>query len=402
MASDSTPEVAIPTSRGVYVSGLNKRVNRALLLAHFAECGSIEQCDFSESPRQGFAWLRFDTQDAANAAVRSRHHSELVGTVIVVRHELGYNAAGARVAALSRGTSSSTPKSISILDQAYGKGAGRAAVSYAGKGLLVGNVEYPIPTGAYLVKLLMQCHSSAHSGKQALIDALLDARHGNKHAKELSESMAMVNAVPECSHRLGVDLMRVENVQVYVLGDGIIPFTAITMLLFVPSSWIFTSIDPLLSFDPAALGPGYAHRVTCATSLSQDFRIPGQETGSSSASSLTSDTSAVCWHDASVGSDPPSGFDGHTSPSARIASGLPGVPGSSSHPRHLSIVVACHSHAPLQEFWDRLPSPKIAISLPCCGKTWSLLSETSLYEYEDYEVFSPKRRVFLYAKGICS
>ena len=32
----------------------------------------------------------------------------------------------------------------------------------------------------------------------------------------------------------------------------------------------------------------------------------------------------------------------------------------------LSIVAACHSHAPLKEFWNRVPEPKICITLPCC------------------------------------
>jgi hypothetical protein len=38
----------------------------------------------------------------------------------------------------------------------------------------------------------------------------------------------------------------------------------------------------------------------------------------------------------------------------------------------LSVVLAVHSHAPLDEFWRRLPAnrPKIAIALPCCVRQY--------------------------------
>ncbi|CAD7971442.1 unnamed protein product [Amoebophrya sp. A25] len=61
----------------------------------------------------------------------------------------------------------------------------------------------------------------------------------------------------------------------------------------------------------------------------------------------------------------------------------------------LSIVVACHSHAPLVEFWNRLPAPKIAATLPCC-ENYSDLRKSPDLQYDDFEIFTPKRRVKLY------
>ena len=75
-------------------------------------------------------------------------------------------------------------------------------------------------------------------------------------------------------------------------------------------------------------------------------------------------------------------------------SAIEGPPVSPTRP--INIVIACHSHAPLQEFWNRVPGPKFCVSMPCCGKTWSSLSEIPICAYEDYEVFSPKRLIFLY------
>lgn len=405
--SPASPLVVVPATRGVYVTGINKRVDRTALLSHFIECGTIAECEFSEHPRKGSAWLRFESQESANKAVRTLHHTELLGTVIVVRHE-EVSKSGARIA-VSKGSTSLPPKSIAVLESAYGKGSGAAslppksvAVTYAGKGLLVGNVEYPIPSGSYLMRLLLQCHSNVIKGRQPLIDALLDARHGNHHAKELSESMAMVNALSVASHRTGADLNHVEGVRVYVLGDGVTPFTAIVMLLFAPPSWRFISIDPLMNFDPAVLGPDYASRLTCVAALSQDYALtedyPRDPSGPAGSAGFADDVISVptldCIAAGAVAGEKASGTMPYDSDPTS-------APISRSRGRSLRIVVACHSHAPLQEFWGRVQRPKLAVSLPCCGKTWSLIQDVPpLHSYDDFEVFSPKRRIYLYEQGL--
>lgn len=64
-------------------------------------------------------------------------------------------------------------------------------------------------------------------------------------------------------------------------------------------------------------------------------------------------------------------------------------------PENLSIVVACHSHAPLKEFWRRVPAPRLAITLPCC-ENFSDLGRKPTFQYDDFEIFTPKRRVRIY------
>ena len=70
----------------------------------------------------------------------------------------------------------------------------------------------------------------------------------------------------------------------------------------------------------------------------------------------------------------------------------------------INIVISCHSHAPLQEFWDRLHiinkkrrMTKIAITMACCSN-YAELNEDFLpvLEFDDFEVYSPKRRVKIY------
>jgi hypothetical protein len=65
----------------------------------------------------------------------------------------------------------------------------------------------------------------------------------------------------------------------------------------------------------------------------------------------------------------------------------------------ISIVIACHSHAPLEEFWNRINTKtKHAISLPCCGKNWSTIESVHpLLVYDDFEIWSPKRTIYIYS-----
>jgi hypothetical protein len=274
-------------------------------------------------------------------------------------------------------------------------------VSYTGDGLLVGNVHYPSCQGSYLIKLLLQCHSTRAPRNQPILDVILESRHGNKHAKEISESMAMVNAIPVCAQRSSFDLGLCRHARVFVVGDGVVPFTALIMLLFLPPTWQYVSIDPLMSFDTSVLGPD-KDRVKCVAALSQDVAVtPDLGRPLDSTSSVSFDTAATtgCLSAELVS---PAAVAMCASPAA-VAS-LPTLEPSLLSSRRLlgsiaapvNIVIACHSHAPLQEFWDRVPCPKFCISLPCCGKGWSTLAEEPLYVYDDFEIFSPKRRVYCY------
>lgn len=57
----------------------------------------------------------------------------------------------------------------------------------------------------------------------------------------------------------------------------------------------------------------------------------------------------------------------------------------------LSVIVGVHSHAPLKEFWDRVPDPKIAIVIPCCSPQ-ETDREPDL-EYDDTRIFSKKNHI---------
>lgn len=92
----------------------------------------------------------------------------------------------------------------------------------------------------------------------------------------------------------------------------------------------------------------------------------------------------------------------------------------------INIVISCHSHAPLQEFWDRLHinrscndddnnnidnstddnsinnnnkrrMTKIAITMACCSNYAELNDDLfPVLEFDDFEVYSPKRKIKIY------
>ena len=159
----------------------------------------------------------------------------------------------------------------------------------------------------------------------------------------------MVNGIHRAFHVAALD-MTVSNVKVYCIADGVAPFCAAALCLFIENgSWQYISIDPLMEYDTIHLNPydDIRDRIHVVKSKTEDYLIDNSHHG-------------------------------------------------------LSIVVACHSHAPCQDFWDRVACPKLAIIMPCCGKgkAWSTLDEVPIDEYEDFEVISPKRKVSIYYRTV--
>lgn len=207
--------------------------------------------------------------------------------------------------------------------------------NYTSKSLLVGGTEFPFPSGLYLTRLIALTRTVAATDP---LLAIITNTTIAKYAKEASEAMAMVDAI-ERAWKLLLP-QRPVHAQVFVLGDGKQPFCAAACCLHLPQ-WEYHSIDPIL--EAVDVG-GYADRFHQCKMLSQDFII------------------------------------------------LP-----STHIDAINIVIACHSHAPLEEFWHRLPSPKIAVAMPCCADYSILRHSMPLMEFEDFEVYSAKRRISIHA-----
>jgi hypothetical protein len=309
------------------------------LATHFSVCGDVRKVEFPENPmthtRLGYALVHFSSTEQAEHAVKTLHYKFLNGKALSLRHEeTGMEAT--RV--LHRANFAVTRQ---VNEQSK-----KEVANYTGRSLVLSNGnEYPIPQGTYLIQLLRRFHSSQLPFlSQPLFDVLLDPQSGkkNKKSKELSESLAMVNAVIRAGHISSVPIETMAEVRVFSVADGVAPFSAAALGLSMPDTWEYWSIDPALDFDSSALR-NFSGRFHLSPCRSQDFEIPKKRSDA-----------------------------------------------------ELTLVIACHSHAPLQEFWDRVPSPKFAVVMPCCGKTWSSLQETPIDIYDDFEVLSPRRRIYLY------
>lgn len=133
-------------------------------------------------------------------------------------------------------------------------------------------------------------------------------------------------------------------------GDGMKRLCAAALCLHIPPQfhWRYVSIDPLMETHDLVLGV-YSPCLEVVKGYSQDYQIP-----------------------------------------PTVAS-LPDPP--------LSIVIACHSHAPVSEFWNRLSTPKIAITMACCADYAELPGVEPIFQFSDYEVYSPKRKIKIYSAG---
>lgn len=364
------------------------------------------------------------------------------------------------------------------------------AVSYTSNSLCVGDTEYPFPSGVYLTRIIelagtinmqvsysgVHMHSSMYNctsdvtvasatdGQQCtsdpLLDLLLDSKSlGNKYAKEISEAMAMVDAVQRAisllppSYRQLVSRTstvhsaqpkEVNNmdsvasaanttsasapttvscgvgdiVRVYVLGDGKQPLCAAATCLHLPGHFEYYSIDPLMC-APYSCEVLVQQTITdaCAATDSASVDVKYTDTG---------DRQPRTGKQQTIVPNPYFGTYAHrffpvammsqdfAVPSAHCA--LPGdfsadtsnTSGKQPPRCVFSIIVSCHSHAPLQEFWDRVSGPKVAVAMPCCagyaelfeapvcGEESAKVLLKPVIDFNDYEVYSPKRNVKIY------
>lgn len=246
--------------------------------------------------------------------------------------------------------------------------------------MLVAGYLYPFPKPKYLEQLLKVCFN--HRGSVNPLVPLLTRPRCN-HAKEVSEifgACAALQAAVDAAPALGAYTSALRRpAHVYVPGDGRRPYTAAALALLTPKSWRIWSIDPLMienfceypeadgqygavvseqvrpestkhdrkrrehrrALVSKALGE-YADRLCCVRALAEDFVIPATAAGT------------------------------------------------------LSIVVAVHSHCELADFAGRVPTPRIVVSLPCCGTCGTIPGNAPLLEYEDPDILSPHRRVIVY------
>ena len=346
-------------NRTVYITGISRTTTTSDIINHFSIVGDITASDIYHHPiNKGIIYIQFKSENDAKMSCDALNRTELHQIIITVRPFKENTSISSTSSSSSSNSSSNQMQYITrdpiiqrkVKDKSkyYGKNNNKNSdsidITYTNTGIMIDHKEYPIPTGKYLMQLLEISSLCIEDNKQ-IIRTLLNT---NNTSKEITESFAMFNGLQTLLKKKRIDINDITNANVYVIGDGIIPFTSMVLSLLLPYNFLIHSIDPILDFDISTLGNNQnTKRIKIFKKMSQDFEITDDSDGDENS---------------------------------------------------ISIVIACHSHAPLEEFWNRLSNRRLAVSLPCCGKYWSIMKNViPIMEYDDYEIFSPRRRVYLYS-----
>ena len=380
---------------------------------------------------RGKLWVRYETMSLAQKAQASLHQQSFQGCTVMVRFELGFDRVSGKRWISRKSVHTTCIRRIQQRRGGESRSKSPASdlppASYSYKSLSLGETEYPFPSGLYLARLISLIQKTTLPQNDPIHQLLSNnylpapsnpkkarptSTFGNKYAKEITESMAMVDAVERAMKLcLGQSPPPKESwhnnnnnnnsssssachdnnsqrhdhylVRVYCVGDGKYPLTAAAMAFHYPE-WECISIDPILEPLPCAATSTDNEqpnrpRLVQFSGLSQDYRIPPIP-------EMNDRDGGECDDDDFL---------------------------------YLDIVVACHSHAPLQEFWDRIVERHIrrrgppdsssstggdkkhhrhsalAITMACCANYSDLQQEPALV-FEDFEVYSPKREIRIF------
>jgi len=348
-------------SRTLEIKGFLKATPESEITTLLSSLGAPSDIDYSSRlARRSKIYVTYTDVDLATNMIHKLHQFQYSdGSVLSARYELGFNGEGQRY--IDRSSHNTIIRKVHLTESNVPSRP--LGLTYNFNSVTLNETEIPFPSGLYLSRLLSLTRTLSPS--DPLLDLLTNVRHcaSNKHPKEVSEAMAMVDGVERAVKRVyGLSPQQLTRcpVRVYVVGDGKVPMCCACMCLHFPSEWEYYSIDPLLEVIAEQQLGAYADRFYQFRGISQEFTIPPIL--------------------------PPTPPDHKTS-------------SSSSTPliSTLSIVVACHSHAPLSEFWSRVQSPKLAVVMPCCADYSDLPGEIPIIDFDDFEVYSPKRHVSIYS-----
>ena len=417
--------------RIIYLTGIDKQTDEPELVELFSIGGTTNpiEIDASEVSFQkggGRAWALYSTSQDAKKAVDALHGKSVRGCSLCARLEWGVQKDGKRITdktthtAILRGIQRrrGTPKKAQAgnettkstkqkkkksngsrkkrphrIDPSNDTGSSSEYVAtYSHNSISIGEIEYPFPSGIYSTKLIQRLSSMLGRGydeedelqkqqreqDEKLLRLLSDVSiigcgSMNRYAKEVSEAFAMVDALErgiKMTFGVGVSDLP-HSVTCYCLGDGKYPIGAAAFELFLPKqsnsngkSWKYIAIDPLL---------------------------PKPEESSSQVSKSSANGDKSTANATSMYHDKIELFSGLSQYFS-----IENTSGSEDCPV-LSIAIACHSHAPLEEFWERMPKPKLCVALPCCAQFSELPKETPILEYDNFEIYSAKRRIKIFA-----
>lgn len=360
-------------ARSIFVTGISKSATDEEIINHFNTVGIIET--LKRHPiNKCLIWITYSSKRSADTAISHFHRTRFKNVILSVKSQIrnipGETNNNNNIEHIP--TISLLPREIKLdYDPNNVASNIHLPATYSNDGIIMNNTLYPFPRGKYSDQLLAAALSNTFPHRGAL-QLIADPVFGRKHGKEISESMGILNGLRKLFEVNGIQYRDSSKFRFTCIsvGDGVLPFTSIVLAAFlVPaekSHFHFHSVDPLMNFDVTGcdlLSPAIKNSLHTHKCKSEDFQIP-----------------------ISVNSINSSNISGENI-------------------EHITVLISCHSHCDMNELWSRVSTPKLAVCLPCCGhsKAWSIVSNVeAMLEYEDYEIYSPKRKVYLYQDLIFS
>jgi hypothetical protein len=241
----------LPIENTIYIRGLEKNCSINIIFDYFIKAGNINCIRLSRKKEiksiiynefkstnndiiinQGFCWIVYENSTSVDIAIRTLHHTKLMSTYLFIRKEAGYKPKAIDKSITSSSSSLTTnsfttsiPRDINKRNNNVDNNKAKNKkikniISYTGKGIVVEDIEYPTPTGiyisihlsisyilistplsftgSYITSLLKLCYNEFNSNNnmyKPLLKVITCSKGGNKHAKEISESMSMVNGL---------------------------------------------------------------------------------------------------------------------------------------------------------------------------------------------------------------
>ena len=210
------------TSEVLFLTGLSKCLTEEEIKNLLGP--SCVDVDYSKRHQFGRVWARFTTVSEANLVKHQLHQSVHDDISVSCRFELGVDDKGKRIvpsgahntvvrnvglrrglkrSRTSLGSSSKSSKSSTTSTTSASSASSAPSVpsvpsvpsaSYSYKSLTVGNVEYPFPSGLYLSRIIQLIQRWPR--EDPLVRMLTNVQSfGGKYSKEISEVMAMIDAV---------------------------------------------------------------------------------------------------------------------------------------------------------------------------------------------------------------
>jgi hypothetical protein len=206
----------------VYGRGFSKHISSEMIEDFLSIIEHPIEIDFSRRHVGGVIWAKYSTIDIAGATIRSLHQSHCQGYSISLRFELGVDIDGKPIVPRANHNT--------VIRQIKTKNKEKKLIKqacYSHRSITVDETEYPFPSGLYLSRII-QLTRTISSLDNPLMNLITDVSISPKYTKEISEAMAMVDAVQR-SIKLVFNCEPTSlsmPVNVYVLGDGKQPLCA--------------------------------------------------------------------------------------------------------------------------------------------------------------------------------